>query len=241
MLTRDLDTLAAEVEAQSYRRFLKSHTPLDGLPFDERVTYICVGRDPRDVALSWDNHITNMDAMAFISARQAAVGLDDVADLLAQGPPPRPDSELDRFWAWVDDDTPPAESMASLRTTLHHLATFWEVRDAPNVVLLRYEDLQDDLSGQMRGLAGRLGIDVPAGRWPELVEAATFERMRDRADEIAPEVRTSLWQDNQRFFNRGTSGQWRSLLDQEGQARYRERASRLAPTDLLGWAHGGAI
>lgn len=35
---------------------IKTHTALDGLPWDDRVTYVCVGRDPRDVALSWDNH-----------------------------------------------------------------------------------------------------------------------------------------------------------------------------------------
>src|SRR5205085_2028319 len=87
-------------------RFIKSHTPLDGLPFDERVTYICVSRDPRDVALSWDNHMANMDIMKLLAARQAAVGLDDVADLLAQGPPVRPEEEIDRFWAWVDEPSP---------------------------------------------------------------------------------------------------------------------------------------
>ena len=128
MLTRDRDTVFAQLEGQRHRRFIKSHTPLDGLPFDERVTYICVSRDPRDVALSWDNHMENMDLMAFLSARQAAVGLEDMADVLAAGPPMRPDSELERFWAWIEDDTPPGEAMPSLRTTLHHLSTFWDAR-----------------------------------------------------------------------------------------------------------------
>jgi aryl sulfotransferase len=242
MLTRDRESIVAELDAQQHRRFIKSHTPLDGLPFDERVTYICVSRDPRDVALSWDNHVGNMDLMAFLSARQAAVGLDDMAEMLAKGPPARPDAEIERFWAWVDDDTPMTESMPSLRTTLHHLATFWEKRNEPNVLLLRYEDMQEDLGRGMRQLGQALGVEVPAERWPALVEAATFERMRDRADQMAPEVRTALWQDNRRFFNRGTSGQWRSLLDdQEGRARYRERASSLAPAELLGWVHGGAL
>ena len=128
MLTRDRDTVVAELGAQTHRRFIKSHTPLDGLPFDDRVTYICMSRDPRDVALSWDNHMANMDFMAFLSARQAAVGLDDIADVLAQGPPVRPEAELDRFWAWVEENTPETASMPSLRTTMHHLQTFWDKR-----------------------------------------------------------------------------------------------------------------
>src|SRR5205823_11359965 len=64
MLTRDRDETVAHLERQTHRRFIKSHTPLDGLPFDERVTYICVARDPRDVALSWDNHMANMNFLA---------------------------------------------------------------------------------------------------------------------------------------------------------------------------------
>src|SRR4051812_10838120 len=41
--------LAATLEAQQHRRFMKSHLPLDGLPFDPAVRYVMVGRDTRDV------------------------------------------------------------------------------------------------------------------------------------------------------------------------------------------------
>src|SRR5438876_6107878 len=102
MLTRARDDVVADLDAQTHRRFIKTHTPLDGLPFDSRVTYIAVGRDPRDVALSWDNHLANMDFEALIGARAAAVGLDDLAELYPDGIPERADSEIERFWQWVD-------------------------------------------------------------------------------------------------------------------------------------------
>src|SRR3954449_1862464 len=57
MLTRDRDSVVADLDAQSHRRFIKTHTPFDGLPHDAGVRYIAVGRDPRDVACSWDNHM----------------------------------------------------------------------------------------------------------------------------------------------------------------------------------------
>jgi hypothetical protein len=237
MLTRDRDSVVSELDAQTYRRFIKSHTPLDGLPFDERVTYICVSRDPRDVALSWDNHMANMDIMKLLAAREAAVGLDDVADLLAQGPPVRPESEIVRFWAWIEEESP-AMGTSSLQGMLHHIQSFWDKRDEPNVVLLRYEDLQADLEGEMRRLAGRLAVDVPEDLWPELVEAATFHNMRARADVTAPEVRESLWHDNAQFFHRGTCGQWRALLDDEGVARYERRLRELGDPELVAWVHG---
>ena len=240
MLTRDRDSVVADLEAQSHRRFVKTHTPRDGLPLDERVTYVCVGRDPRDVGLSWDNHMANLDLVAFLGARQKAVGLDDLPELSASMPPVPAESELERFWQWVDDPTPPAESPGSLGSTLHHLATFWEARELPNVVLLRYEELQVDLDGQMRSLAGRLGIDVPEDRWPVLVESATFDRMRERADEIAPDSTNAIWQDNRRFFHRGTSGQWRARLGPADLERYEARVRELASPELAAWAHGRA-
>src|SRR5436305_14046096 len=87
MLTRERDAVMADWTAQRHRRFIKSHTPFDGLPDDERITYICVARDPRDVARSWDNHMANMDLGALITARQNAVGLDDLAELRGDAPP----------------------------------------------------------------------------------------------------------------------------------------------------------
>lgn len=236
MLTRPLADVRAALDAQTHRRFIKTHTPLDGLPYDERVTYICVARDPRDIALSWDNHMANADFAAIFAAREKAVGNADIAELVENGPPPPPETEEERFWAWVSSET--ADLASSLAATLNHLDTFWKARDLPNVILLHYDDLKRDLAGEMRRLASRLGIAVPEDRWPALVEAATFERMKKEADKTAPDVTEAIWHDNSKFFNRGTSGQWRSLLaTKEDQARYEAKVRELVADDVAAWAH----
>ncbi|MEK8107869.1 sulfotransferase domain-containing protein [Micromonospora sp. M12] len=71
---------------------------------------------------------------------------------------------------------------------LLHLSDAWARRHEPNVELVHYDDLLADLGGEMRRLADRWGITVPAERWPELVEATTFGRMRERADRLAPDA-----------------------------------------------------
>jgi aryl sulfotransferase len=38
--------------AQRHRRFIKTHTPLDGVPLDARVAYIVMARHPLDMAVS---------------------------------------------------------------------------------------------------------------------------------------------------------------------------------------------
>ena len=57
------------------------------------------------------------------------------------------------------------------------------------MVLVHYDDLRADLTGQMVALAARLRLDPPT---PDLVEAATFERMRTRATDLAPNAQGVL-------------------------------------------------
>ncbi|MGH2758282.1 MAG: sulfotransferase domain-containing protein [Actinomycetota bacterium] len=237
---RPLDAVVAGLEAQTHRRFIKSHLPFDGLPDDERVTYICVGRDPRDVALSWDNHIGNLDLEAFVALRGAAVGNDDLPELMAKMKVPA-ESENERFWQWVDDDSPLPDTIAGLAFTVHHIGSFWRERERPNVVMAHYGDLKADLEGQMRRLAELLGTEVPEERWPELVKAATFEAMKRRAVEVGPNTTEPIWQDTNRFFHRGTSGQWVDLLSEDDLRRYENKVKRLASPELSEWLHQGPV
>jgi aryl sulfotransferase len=239
MLTRPHGEVIADLEAQTHRRFIKTHTPLDGLIYDEHVTYICVARDPRDMALSWDNHVNNADLEKMFEARAKTLGSnDDLAEMVANGFPERPETVEERFWAWVDEPTPPEQNASSLHASLRHLETFWKARDRPNVVLLHYDDLKRDLEGQMRMLARRLGIAVPEDLWPALVKAATFDEMKKAADKTAPSASESIWKDNSQFFHRGTSGQWRDVLRSEGDlARYIARVRELTDADIAEWAH----
>ncbi|HYZ07819.1 MAG TPA: sulfotransferase domain-containing protein [Pseudonocardiaceae bacterium] len=240
MLSRARRDVLADLEAQRHRRFIKTHTPLDGLPLDTSVTYICVGRDPRDVALSMDHHRANMDFDAFLAARNAAASVDGITPEQVT-PPSWADGERQRFWAWVDDDTPPTELASSLLRTLHHLQSFWDAPESVDVVMVHFDDLRADLEGQMRALADRLAITVPEAQWPELVSAATFDEMRARAALTAPNAQSAIWHDNERFFHRGTSGQWRDLLDDDDLERYRARAKAIGSAAVVDWVHRGSL
>ncbi|HET6969083.1 MAG TPA: sulfotransferase domain-containing protein [Ornithinibacter sp.] len=236
---RSRTALRSMLDAMDHRRFLKTHTPLDGLPRVDGVTYVCVGRDPRDVALSMDHHMANLNLETFRLAREAAAAEDgiDLPPLIT--PPPRLDDPVERFWAWVDNETPVTESGSSLRRTLEHLATFSGAGDV-DVVLVHYDELQRDLEGEMRRLAAHLGIEVPEDRWPSLVEAATFASMKARASTTAPNAGKGFWRSDGAFFNRGTSGQWRAVMTTDADlVRYRSRVESIAGPDLASWAHRG--
>ena len=174
MVTKPRKEVFADLAGQHHRRFLKTHTPLHGLPLDPHVTYLCVGRDPRDVAMSMDRHAANLNIEQLLQDRAHAAAADGVVlEPPRLSPPALPDAR-DRFWRWVDDDSDPTDTTSSLRSTLHQLESFWNAPDDLDVVLLHYDDLLADLEAQMRRLADRLDITVPEQRWPILVEAATL-------------------------------------------------------------------
>ena len=118
MVTRARREVVADLRAQTHRRFIKTHTPLDGIPNDPTVTYICVGRDPRDVALSMDRHIDNMDVGAFLKAREQAAAIDGIELGPLRPPPPRPEGERDRFGS--GSTTPSTQVGSALRRTVEH-------------------------------------------------------------------------------------------------------------------------
>ena len=180
-------------------------------------------------------HATRTTSISKPSSQLAtrAVGNEDLADILRDWEP-APTDPLTRFWRWVDEGD---LSHVNLASTMHHLTTFWEVREQPNVVLVHYADLQRDLEGEMRRITRRLDIDIDDDRLADLVAAAGFDAMRDRADDIAPDSTQGILRSNRAFFHSGRTGQWHELLDEAGRRRYAERVKQLAPTDLIDWAH----
>lgn len=236
-LARDRDSVLDALAAQRHRRFVKTHTPLDGLPFDGRVTYVCVGRDPRDVGLSTGHHLANLDMEAVARAHAAAGGTTDLDALAHRHHQARRSSESEHFRRWATDPTPPDWGPLSLHGTLHHLDTFWSRRTRDNIVLVHYDDLRADLPGSMRRLADRLAIPVDDAHLARLAEAAAFTRMRARADQYAAESDLAVWRDNRTFFRRGGSGQWRTALTPDDLRLYRQRAAQLAGPGLRAWLH----
>src|SRR5438105_12660883 len=61
------------LEAQTHRRFIKTHLPVDALVFSPRAKYIYIGRDGRDVVWSlYNHHINAQPGMRRSTTRPAA-------------------------------------------------------------------------------------------------------------------------------------------------------------------------
>jgi hypothetical protein len=236
---RPLAEVTAAYAAQTHRRVIKTHTPLDGLPLHPDATYLVVGRDPRDVAISMEHHAANMDWEHFLALRAAAVGTDDLAEL-----PPRcvpSEDPAERFRTFLTEETPGAVATLTLASVLHHLETGWQRRHDPNVTLVHYADLTADLAGELLRLARILGIPCAPERARELALEASLVRMRERGADVAPNASRGMWKDVRAFFRSGGTGEWRERLSAADLAAYEARVAQLVSPDLAAWVHGGRL
>src|SRR4051794_17563527 len=55
-----IDDVIDRLEAQTFRRSIKTHTVADGIPWFPDASYIVVGRDGRDAIMSFLNHMRNL-------------------------------------------------------------------------------------------------------------------------------------------------------------------------------------
>lgn len=230
-LVEPVEELAARLAAQQHRRVLKTHTPLDGVPLVQGVTYVVAARHPLDAAVSLFHQSANIDRAA-------------LARLSGASPAPSPagpgsherDGPEDWLARWVDDDPDPGEALDSLPGVAHHLRDAWDRRSGPHgVVLVHYADLLADLPAQVRRLAGHLDLDDPDEHVGAVAATTTFAAMRGRADELAPDA--GVLRSRSDFFRGGRSGDGRALASPEVLARYDVRTRELLPDDLRAWLH----
>lgn len=217
---RDLKELLDGLEAQTDRRTLKSHTPLDGLPWYPEVTYIAVYRHPIDVHFSMRKHAANMP----------------IRDMDVY----YPEDESEGFRLYLEGaDNGPDYDAPSLSGLLRHYRTFrLASSERENIHLFHYADLSLDLPGAMDRIARILGIAHPRGKMGGLIEAATFDAMKSDAARFAPAGGEGFWNDDADFFDSGTSGKWVGRLTDADLARYdRVMDAALSPDDRR-WLEG---
>ena len=127
-----------------------------------------------------------------------------------------------------------SDNLDSMLGTMWHLQDAWDRRNESNVHLFHYRHLTADLSGEMRRVAALLDIVVPEERWLSLVEAATFDSMKTRAGNLAPDPKR-IFRSQESFFRQGGTGEWPSVLTEDDLARFHKRIAELTSPDLASW------
>jgi aryl sulfotransferase len=215
------------VEAQTHRRFLKTHLPVDALVFSPNAKYLYIGRDGRDVVWSMYNHHANANAEWYKALNETPGRV---------GPPiePPPASVRDYFLEWLDRDGHPFWPF------WENLRSWWAIRDLPNVLPVHFADLKADMPREIRRIASFLGIPIAEHRWNAIVEHCTFDYMKAHAVKSVP-LGGLFWDGGaQTFINKGTNGRWRDVLTADDCARYERTAGEQLGDDCARWLATGA-
>jgi aryl sulfotransferase len=231
-----VDAVLNRLEAQQHRRFLKTHLALDGLPYYPQVKYIVVGRDARDVFMSWHNHFVNFS--------------DDFAKVLNETPgrvgPPNPmpayANDLHEFWrnwitrgwfAWESEGYPAWGNM-------RHTQTWWDYRHLDNILFVHYNDLLTDLPNEMRHIAAFLDIPLSDEMLAEIVPDISLASLR-RASVSDPMFKLAFKDGAQTFFFKGTNGRWHNVLSDDELAMYEATAARVLMPECRAWLEQGRV
>lgn len=217
---RNQAELKMKLDAQVHRRCIKSHTPLDGIPYDPSVTYITVYRHPIDVHFSMEQHAANM--------------VSDILDFMF---PSEPGAAFERFL--TGPATQSGTDDLTLASYLHHYHSFQTWAHLPNVYFFHYADLKRDFRCQIARYAAALSLSPEDDVLDEIVAQASFDAMKDVTRRHQSPPGHGSFADETKFFHSATSQKWLGRLSEADLARYSERIKSLATPQDIAWLENG--
>ena len=230
-----IEQTLSRIEAQTHRRFLKSHLPFDALPLYDEVQYIHVARDGRDACMSLLNHSNSLVPAALENFDR--IGLAD--ETITRPYPRLPTTEREFFLYWIDRAADLPTRMSEGFFSLER--SYWSERRRPNLLMVHYNDLKSDLTAEMKRIAEFLGIATADPVLPALVEAASFDAMKRDGDKLLAHTKNIFQDGHQTFLYRGTNSRWRAFLTDADLALYQRRIeSELSPA-LARWLADGRL
>lgn len=215
-----------EVAAQQHRRFIKTHLPVDALVFSPQAKYIYIGRDGRDVVWSMYNHHSsaNEDWYNALNLTPGLVGppIDEPVDSVEQ-----------YFLDWMGKDGHPFWPF------WENIGSWWNIRELPNVFLVHFSKLKEDMPGEIRRIADFLDIAVDDTLFDTIVGHCSFDYMKANATKSVP-MGGVFWEGGATtFIHKGTNGRWHDVLSAEDSQRYEKMAVDKLGDDCARWLATG--
>ncbi|WOJ92897.1 sulfotransferase domain-containing protein [Congregibacter variabilis] len=229
------EQLGPYMEAIPGRRFIKSHLPLDGLPYYPQVQYFIVARDARDVFMSFYNHYSRYT--------DTAMSMMNAPDVVGDPLPPCPQDPRELWQGWMTRGWFDWESEGyPFWANLGHTASYWAHRHLPNFHFFHYSDMLRDHAGVVSRMAEAAQFDITPEDLERIVTNTTFDHVKSKAKEMDAkgDPRGVVFKDGaEGFFFKGTNGRWKEVLTDEDLQLYEQAKKKVLTPDCIKWLEEG--
>lgn len=216
-----------EQRERGQRRVVKSHLPADAVPIDPQARYVFVGRNGKDLGISLHNYLHQF-------SEETMEAINWVHRAWSKDPTPLviPDSMREFFDRWLSTDGYGCCDLFDV------VGSWWQRRREPNVLLVHYRKLRDDLPGQVTRVAEFIGVDPGKLAMDRILEHCSFGYMRARAEQMAPFGGAHM-EDPQKFFHKGPARDYRTELTAEQIERFDRKAEEKLGSACARWLEVG--
>lgn len=205
-----IEEIMAEFDAQTHRRLVKTHLPLDCLPYHREPKYVVVARDARDACLSLFNH-------------RKALGRLEGNDIRA-------------FWReWIAE----VVEGTARHPLFDFYQQWWDFQHLDNALLVHFSDLKADPGREIARIAQFIGVEVDEAAIAVVKNATDFSSMKANEKELVPNLVERFNKDGRSFLNKGTNGRWKDELTEEDLSLYGPVAARSASPACVAWIEQG--
>ncbi|MBO6557321.1 MAG: sulfotransferase domain-containing protein [Pseudomonadales bacterium] len=231
--SESLEVVEERLEKMTHRRFLKSHLPLDGLPYFSELKYLIVARDPRDVFMSLVNHYGAYTDLMF-----------KMLEWDGQPQQPRYEGDIKSLWrnwiskgwfTWEQEGYPFWQNMG-------HTQSYWNYKHLSNFMFLHYGDMIADTPKQIRRIADFIDHSMTDEEVEAVANAVSFKRVKAQAiaeTEANKDLPDAFEGGQATFINKGSNGRWRDVLDEEDLQMYRTTRDKVLTPDCATWLEKG--
>ncbi len=172
-------------------RVIKTHLSAHYVPINEQAKYLIVIRDPKEVFVS---------SYPFVASLAGPI-MPSVNDWL--------DMFLTKNW-----------SMNFGNTWAEHTASYWELRDKPNVLIVSYSKLKQDPETGIRQVAATLDVNLTEAEIDKVVEKSSFHYMQGINHKYSLMPDGSLpWGSDFKMMRAGKTGNSSELISREQQIK----------------------
>jgi len=191
--------IQSRYEAMKNPRIFKTHCTYEQTPGIDTVHIILTFRDPRDCCISFFHHLNDMTDEA-----------RETHNI------PKPEN-LDNY----------VEKWLEIGSWYRNVASWWPHREKSNILLLRYEDLVNDLPSGMDTILRFLNWELSVEQKEKAIEYSSFPWMKENADRFIMQRDGKPLFKPGGFIRRGKTGDGKLRLSPEHNKAIVEKAHEI--------------